>query len=192
MTPDPRLRAWVDLAASDGLGSRDLHQLLTALGSPEAVLAASYATLSKIVSATVAQSIKNGAAPSFTESVFAWLAEPGNQLLTWDDPDYPKALLDVGDAPALIYFKGRRELLNRPALAVVGSRNATAAGSRTAEELGEALAAAGLTIVSGMAQGIDSAAHRGALKSGRQAASTLAIVGTGIDRIYPRSNRDLA
>jgi DNA processing protein len=220
MIEDGRIRAWVALSLVDGLGSRDLHALLTAFDSPEAVLAASPASLSKHVSARIAAEIRAGAAGGMeAERVLAWAATPGNHLLTWDDADYPKPLLDIGDAPALLYYKGRRELLNAPALAIIGSRNASPSGIRTAEEFATALAVAGLTIVSGLALGIDAAAHRGGLSAGAGSdsrgivkangsasadgashaddsalatGSTIAIVGTGIDRIYPAANGALA
>src|SRR5207249_1674269 len=101
-------------------------------------------------------------------------------------------LLQVGEAPALLYYKGRPELLNRPSIAIVGSRNGSPAGIRTAEEFAEALAGAGLTVVSGLALGIDAAAHRGGLRAGPRGGSTIAVIGTGIDRIYPAANGPLA
>ena len=190
MTPDERLRAWVCLAATEGLGSRALHALLTAFGSPEAVLDASATSLELHVPARIARALRGGGDAG--QETLAWAATPGNHLLTWDDPDYPGTLLDVGDAPVLLYYKGRRGLLNAPAIAMVGSRNASPAVIRIAEEFAEALAAAGLTVVSGLALGIDAAAHRGALRAGPAGGSTIAIIGTGIDRVYPPRNRDIA
>ena len=114
---------------------------------------------------------------------------PEHHVVAWDDADYPQALLDIGHAPPVIFFVGRRALLNRPALAIVGSRHATPQGQANAREFAKALAAANLTIVSGLALGIDAAAHEGALGTD---ASTLAVIGTGADRIYPAGNRDLA
>ena len=119
----------------------------------------------------------------------AWLAEPGHELIAWDDADYPQALLELGFAPPVLYFVGRREFLNRPALAIVGSRNATAQGRDNAQAFAQALSEAGITIVSGLAVGIDAAAHRGGLAG---PGSTLAVVGTGPDRVYPARHRDLA
>ncbi len=117
------------------------------------------------------------------------MRSPGHHLVAWDDPDYPRALLELGHAPPSLYFVGRREFLNRPALAIVGSRHATAQGTDDARNFAQALADAGITIVSGLALGIDAAAHEGAL---RGAGSTLAVVGTGLDRVYPARHRDLA
>src|SRR5258706_8285009 len=185
MVPDRRLRAWVDLASVEALGNRDLHRLLTAFGSPEGVFDATVASLSSHVSAVLAQEIRggNGGAERAAAAI-DWAAEPGNHLLTWDDPDYPKALLDIGDAPCLLYYKGRRDLLNAPALAIVGSRNASPSGLRTAEEFANALAQAGLTIVSRPALGIDAAAHPGGLSARAITGSTIPGVGTRIHRIY--------
>ena len=118
-----------------------------------------------------------------------WLDDPAHHLIAWDDTDYPRALLDLGHAPPVVFLLGRRDLLNKPALAIVGSRNATPQGRATAREFAHALAETGLTIVSGLALGIDAAAHEGALGS---AASTVAIIGTGPDRVYPARNRELA
>ncbi|MEP6998825.1 MAG: DNA-processing protein DprA, partial [Betaproteobacteria bacterium] len=107
----------------------------------------------------------------------------------WDDPAYPRALLTITDPPPALHYAGNLELLNRPAVAIVGSRNATPQGRQNAEAFAVALAEAGLTIVSGLAQGIDAAAHRGGLAG---AGKSIAVVGTGIDRIYPAGNKALA
>nr|MDW7625444.1 DNA-processing protein DprA [Candidatus Nitrotoga sp.] len=119
----------------------------------------------------------------------AWLVDPNNHIITLSDPDYPQALLSAFDPPMLLYVKGRRELLNRPALAVVGSHNATSQGLGNAEAFSRAASAAGLCIVSGMAQGIDAAAHSGGL---RERGSSIGVVGTGLDKIYPAVNSKLA
>lgn len=187
-----RLQSWVRLSLVKGVGIRGTHALLSAFGSPEAVLAASAAALETHVSRACAAAIKSGADAEAGERILEWGNLAGNHLLAWDDPDYPKMLLDTPDAPPLLYYKGRRELLNSPALAIVGSRNASPSGIKTAEEFAEALASAGLTIISGLAQGIDAAAHRGGLRSGTRGASTIAVIGTGVDRVYPPANRDLA
>jgi DNA processing protein len=193
VTPDARIRAWVALSSVPGLGPHELHPLLKALGSPEGLVEASLSTLAKHVPVPVAESIKGSATNPHVGAILDWAAaDPANHLLVWDDPDYPRTLFDIGDSPILLYYKGRRELLGRPALGVVGSRNATPVGLQTAEDFAEALASAGLTIVSGLALGIDAAAHRGALRAGTTGGSTIAIVGTGIDRIYPARNEALA
>ena len=118
-----------------------------------------------------------------------WAQRPGHALVALDHPAYPKALLEISDPPALLYTVGRLELLSHPALAVVGSRNATAQGARNAQAFARALSDSGLTIVSGLALGVDAAAHRGGLE-GRN--STIAVLGTGVDVIYPPGNAPLA
>jgi DNA processing protein len=123
------------------------------------------------------------------DAVRAWLAQPGNSLMTLADDDYPRALLEIADPPAMLYCKGQRALLNQPGLGIVGSRSATPQGVRDAEAFAHALSDAGLTIVSGLALGIDAAAHRGGLAG---AASSVAVIGTGLDRIYPARNKALA
>ncbi len=120
-----------------------------------------------------------------------WLAaSTDHALLTLADPEYPQALLTTADPPAVLFAVGRLELLNRPAVAIVGSRNATQQGVANAEGFAAALARAGVTVVSGLALGIDAAAHRGALAAEGDA-STIAVVGTGVDVIYPSSHRAL-
>jgi DNA processing protein len=118
-----------------------------------------------------------------------WAQRPGHALVALDHPAYPKALLEISDPPPLLYTVGRLELLSHPALAVVGSRNATAQGARNAQAFARALSDAGLTIVSGLALGVDAAAHRGGLE-GRN--STIAVLGTGVDVVYPPGNAALA
>jgi DNA processing protein len=123
------------------------------------------------------------------EALAAWLSDPANQILALADPAYPRRLLQITDPPPLLYVKGRVELLNRPALAIVGSRNATAQGVANAESFAKTLSDAGLAIVSGLALGIDAAAHRGGLAG---ASGSIAVVGTGLDLVYPARNRPLA
>ena len=192
MSPDGRIQAWAALASIEGLGASGLHALLSAFGSVEAILEASVATVSLHIPAHLAEAIRAGGDRDAVARIVEWGAQPGNHLLTWDDPRYPQALLQIGEAPPLLYYKGRTELLNSPSLAIVGSRNASPAGIRIAEDFAETLSSAGLTIVSGLALGIDAAAHRGGLRSGALAASTIAVIGTGIDRIYPAANKALA
>lgn len=123
------------------------------------------------------------------EFALAWCGEPGNHVLTLTDPDYPRQLLEIPDPPAVLYVKGRTDLLAGAALAIVGSRNATPQGIANAESFARAASRAGVTIVSGLALGCDAAAHRGGLDG---AGSTVAVIGTGADRIYPARNLSLA
>jgi DNA processing protein len=123
------------------------------------------------------------------EELAAWLTDPANRVVSLADPEYPRRLLQIADPPPLLYVKGRVELLNQPALAIVGSRNATAQGAANAESFAKTLSDAGLAIVSGLALGIDAAAHRGGLAG---ASGSIAVVGTGLDIVYPARNRPLA
>jgi len=189
MDIDARVEAWASLQLIPGLSSRALVALLKAFGGPAEVMAASRASLTPLVGADLASAIAQGAAPDELSRSLVWLAEPGHALLAWDDAAYPSALLTIGDPPPMLHFAGKLDLLNRPALAIVGSRNATPQGRENAEAFAAALSAAGLTIVSGLAQGIDAAAHRGGLAG---AGNSVAVVGTGIDRIYPAANKALA
>jgi DNA processing protein len=186
---DARLSAWLALHLVDGVGSRTLHALLSTFGSATAVAQASLAQLTKHVPERIARAIKQGPDAVLLAQTATWLDEPRNSLVAWDDADYPPQLLTIADPPPLLYVKGRRELLSRPSLAVVGSRNATPQGIETAHAFARTLSAAGLTVVSGLALGIDAAAHRGALAG---AGSSVAVVGTGLDRVYPARNRELA
>lgn len=112
----------------------------------------------------------------------------GAGVLGWNDPRFPSPLLAITDAPPVLWFRGNLAALDAPAVAVVGSRAASPAAIATATQLASDLAARGITVVSGLARGVDSAAHRGALRSGR----TIAVLGSGIDRIYPREHGTLA
>ena len=118
-----------------------------------------------------------------------WLDGDAHHVITLGDEDYPEMLSEIPGPPRLLYVNGDIETLHQPALAIIGSRNPTEGGIRNAREFARHLAGQGFTIVSGMAQGIDAAAHQGALDAGGK---TIAFLGTGIDRVYPSGNRDLA
>lgn len=190
MALDTDLESWLRLSLTPGLGDQSLRKLLVAFGAPQQVLAASHAALIKVVPAAVAAAISNGgAAADSLDAVSCWLEEPANHVVTLADSLYPQALLQTPDPPLLLYVIGRAELLNHDALAIVGSRSASPQGISNAEAFARALSDAGLTIVSGLALGIDAAAHRGGLAG---AASSVAVVGTGLDIVYPARNRELA
>lgn len=188
MPLDARLDAWARIAVAQ-VPPVALAPLLRAFGSAQGVLGASRAQLAALSSTEVAERLLAAPDAAALDAVQRWLAEPGHELLAWDDPDYPQALLDTPGSPPVLYFMGRRELLNRPALAIVGSRQATPQGCENALAFAEALSRAGLTIVSGLALGVDAAAHEGGL---RGEGSTLACIGTGPDRVYPARHRELA
>lgn len=183
------IAAWVQLTLIPGLGDGSLRRLLTEFGSPEEVLAAPVHALTRIVKAPIAAAIHNGLDSAALAPSLRWLAMDNHFLVTLGDSHYPAQLLEIADPPPLLYVVGRRELLIAPSLAVVGSRNASAQGMANAENFARALSEAGLTIVSGLALGIDAAAHRGGL-GGK--ASSVAVIGTGMDIVYPKRNLDLA
>ena len=181
--------AWLALDLIPGLGSDGARRLLKQFGSPSAILSLSYPALASIVNSNVASAIVAGADPAKLAAALAWLDDANNHLLTLADTDYPALLMEIPDPPVMLFLKGRRELLGAQGLAVVGSRNATPGGKQTAELFSGTLSDAGLTIVSGMAMGIDAAAHQGGL-AGR--GSSIAVVGTGLDLVYPARNKALA
>lgn len=186
---DTELASWLALNQIPGLGNEGIRRLLQAFGTPAQVFAMQVHDLQKIVRPAIAATITQGLDQAALAPIASWLADPDNHIVTLADPDYPQALLNIPDPPLLLYVKGRRELLNHPALAIVGSRNATPQGIKNAEAFAQAASAAGLCIVSGMAHGIDTAAHRGGL---RENGSSIGIVGTGLDKVYPAANRQLA
>jgi DNA processing protein len=189
MALDSTLKAWLALSQVPGLDGRSARSLLSAFGSPDAVVSATTSSLSSFVKPDVAAAIKAGVAGDSVDSTLAWLDLDGNHLLTLADGDYPQLLLNIPDPPLLLYVKGQPSLLTHPALAVVGSRNATPQGIENAAAFANALSDLGLCIVSGLALGVDAAAHRGAL---RGQGSTIAIAATGLDKVYPAANRELA
>jgi DNA processing protein len=189
MTPDPGLAGWLQLSLTPGLGAATVRGLLSKFGLPENILAAGRAELARHVGAEALRALESEAVALAVERALAWLEQPGNAVVTLADAAYPRLLLEIADPPALLYCRGRVELLNRPALAVVGSRNATAQGVGNAEQFARSFSTAGLTIVSGLAQGVDAAAHRGGLAA---QGSTIAVLGTGVDNAYPRANAALA
>jgi DNA processing protein len=188
MTSDPGLAGWLQLTLTPGLGSATLRKLLTQFGLPERILAAGRADLARLTSADALQALHSEPVANAVKHALGWSQQPGNTVVTLADANYPKLLLEIPDPPAVLYCRGRTELLNRATLAVVGSRNATAQGNSNAEQFARSFSNAGLTIVSGLAQGIDAAAHRGGLAG---EGSTIAVLGTGVDVIYPRVNAAL-
>lgn len=186
------LAAWLRLLNVPGAGRQQVRHVLAEYGSVQAVLAAPRSQWRQYFGEAGAAALEAGdeRLQADIERARAWLAESADRhWLTLGDPRYPDALLQTADPPLLLYLQGRVELLRTRCLAIVGSRNPTAQGADNARGFAEHLARGGYTIVSGMALGIDAAAHRGALAAGN---GTIAVVGTGLDRVYPRGNRDLA
>jgi len=199
------LAGWLRLLLTPGIGNTSTRKLLAALGLPGSVFAQSHAALCNLVSPAQAAALQReprGLA-ALLESTWDWLhADPASRrILTLGDALYPQQLLQTEDPPLLLYAMGMPSawtdnLLNAASsscLAVVGSRNPSPQGAANSREFARTLAEAGLTIVSGMALGVDGAAHEGALEGaapGRLA--TVAVVGTGLDRVYPNQHRNLA
>jgi DNA processing protein len=190
--PAATLAGWIRLEQTPGAGGATVRRLLAEFGSPQRIFSAGYQALILHVRAPLARALCEPATDEIVRQVdltMDWLGQPGNHLLTLSDPDYPAALAHIPDPPPLLYLKGRPELLAAPMLAVVGSRNATLQGQANAEVFSQALSCAGVTIVSGLALGIDAAAHLGALGG---VGSTVAVIGTGADTVYPARNHALA
>ncbi|MCR4333252.1 MAG: DNA-processing protein DprA [Sulfuricaulis sp.] len=182
---------WLALRRLRGVGTRTQFELLEHFGSIEAIFSASRGQLEKtLVGKNEAiDALLAGPDEKVLKSELEWLSEPGHHLLTWSDPDYPVLLREIPDPPLVLYISGERQLLSARQLAIVGSRNPTPMGRENARAFAKSLAGAGLAITSGMALGVDGAAHRGALEAGGK---TIAVAGTGLDRVYPARHRDLA
>ena len=199
------LEGWLRLALTPGVGNTTARKLLTAYGLPPRIFEQSIAVLGERVSARQAAALqqKPPDLAELLETTWQWLqADPvSRRVLTLGDPHYPASLLEMEDPPLMLYgqgaehvWTGSSSLLNpQQSVSVVGSRNPTAQGAANAHQFSQSLAQAGLTIVSGLALGVDGAAHAGALDgAAAELIATVAIVGTGLDRVYPRQHRDLA
>lgn len=186
------LEDWLRLTSVPGLGAERQRSLLAAFGLPQHIFAAGSGSLADVVGGKLADALLAPPVRDRIDPALAWAAEPGSHVLTLADEAYPRSLLEIPDPPVLLFVKGDPGLLQHPGLAIVGARSATAQGMANAEAFSLDLAARGLTIVSGLAAGIDAAAHRGALTAGPAAGRTIAVIGTGIDRIYPARNAALA
>ncbi len=186
--PEAELSGWLRLTLVPGLGGQGLRKLLTEFGLPSRVLAAGRAALARSVGDALAERILADDSAAAVDAALRWEEAPGHSIVTLADAAYPPQLLEIPDPPALLYVLGDAGLLARQGLAIVGSRNATPQGVANAERFARAFSDAGLTIASGLALGIDAAAHRGALEG---AGSTLAVLGCGIDVVYPQRNAEL-
>lgn len=183
-----RLRAWLTLVQAPGIGPRLIARLMARFGGAEAALAADAATLRGLgIPAAAIESLRRPDEAGL-DRLLGWAQQMGAAILTRDDPAHPPLLAQIPDAPGVLYLRGDPGLLSDPQLAIVGSRNPTPQGIETTRALARHLAGCGLTITSGLALGVDGAAHRGALEAGR----TIAVLGTGLDRVYPAAHRDLA
>ena len=189
MEPD-RYLGWLALALTPGLGARMAGKLLRSFGSPDGIFSASLTSLEcQHLPAAVAQVIHSRQPMSAAAKEMALAEAAKCRLVTWDEPVYPQLLREIYDPPPLLYVKGNAELLNRHAISIVGTRRPTPYGNQMAERLARDLADRGLVIVSGLARGIDAAAHKGALSS--VPGTTIGILGCGVDVIYPKENRKI-
>src|SRR5579862_9825174 len=181
---------WLAITRIDGLGIRGCHKLIEHFGSPQAAYMASLTELESCgVPARVAQAIFAQAALRDAEQEVAAAIEAECQLIAFDSVEYPPLLKQIPDAPLVLYVRGDVKVLSRYAVAMVGSRRPTAYGISVAHRLASDLAQRQVVVASGLARGVDSAAHRGALEGG---GATIAVMGSGIDVMYPRENKKLA
>jgi DNA processing protein len=190
------LAAWLRLALT--VGNATARRLLSAFGLPQGVFSQSGAALRQLVSAAQADALhsESESIADLLETTWRWLQEAdasGRRILTLADPHYPAALLNTEDPPLMLYVMGQVDAPWPTAIAVVGSRNPTPQGVANARQFSRSFAQAGLTVVSGLALGVDAAAHEGALEGAAAGQlATIAVVGTGLDRVYPRQHLDLA
>jgi len=187
------LAAWLRLLGTPGVGTDSARKLLAAFGPPEAVFQQERPALHAVVGPRLAQALLTPPDDlvATIEATTHWLAGGSNRhLLSLDDPRFPPELLQMADPPLMLYVLGQIDTLQHPQrLAIVGSRNPTPQGEQNARQFAQALGEAGVCVVSGLALGVDGAAHEGALAGG---APTLAVVGTGLDRVYPKRHLALA
>jgi DNA processing protein len=182
------LSAWILLAKAPGLGPVRIRQLLQQLDTPEAIINANRSVLkSHNVPDTAIRWLKQARSSDLVLEM-AWLEQPGHHCISVLDQRYPVLMNELHDAPALLFVKGDVGLLSMPQLAIVGSRNPSVDGKQSAFQFSQYLAAGGLVITSGLAQGVDAQSHLGALSKGR----TIAVCATGLDRVYPSEHHKLA
>jgi DNA processing protein len=187
---DDEILHWLALHLTPGMGARKTLDLLTRYRTPQAVFRASASELTAWgLPGTLARTIASGCLFEDAAAQHEKMRRLGATLLTIQDDAYPDHLRQIFDPPIILFTRGRLDLLDRTGIAVVGSRLATIYGKAVAERLSADLAARGLSIISGMARGIDTAAHQGALAAG---GATIAIFGCGVDVVYPKENQQLA
>jgi DNA processing protein len=182
--------AWLAMAMTPGLGPRRIQRAVRGLREPAELFRLPLTALEALqIPVTSARFIAEGKARKVAEEEWQRITESGCTLMTLADADYPERLREIFDPPPVLWVRGDRALLSRPAIAVVGTRAPSTYGSGMAEMLSRDLAARRMVILSGMARGIDTAAHKGALSAGGR---TVAVWGTGVDVVYPKENKRLA
>ena len=190
LSPATQIMEWVALTLTPGLGPTTARKLVEHFGSAEAVLQASLTELEGAgIQAVSAQSLATGKSAELAREELARARDSGISVLSMDDPLYPRRLKEIYDPPIVLYVRGDAEVLNKPGIAMVGTRHPTPYGSGLAERLSCDLAGQGLVVISGMARGVDTASHRGAI-SGK--GKTVGVFGTGVDVIYPKENSRLS
>ncbi|MES1929819.1 SMF protein [Salinisphaera dokdonensis CL-ES53] len=182
-------RDWLRLACTPGVGATLGARLIERYGTPARILAAGDAAWRELGIPRAARDTLATPDNARVDEAERWLDRDDHHFITPEHPHYPAALGELVPPPSWLYALGDTELLTYPAIAIVGSRNPTTAGLEAAREFGAALAGAGLVVVSGLARGIDAAAHEGALSANGM---TIAVCGTGLDRVYPAMHKDLA
>lgn len=187
------LAAWLRLQLTPGVGNETARRLLAAFGLPGDIWNQSFSAWQTVTNAKTARALQSvpSALPVAVKRLRDWLDEsPAHQLVTLADARYPAALLNTADPPLMLYLRGRPEVLSHVRkLAIVGSRNPTPQGETNARQFARSLTQSGLCVVSGLALGVDGAAHAGALEGG---GPTIAVVGTGLDTVYPQRHAPLA
>ncbi|MCL2076020.1 MAG: DNA-processing protein DprA [Betaproteobacteria bacterium] len=187
LASEDNLAAWLRLTLIPGIGGESQRKLLAAFGLPENIFSAGRIALGEIIG-NKANLLLDTNVEREVAAALHWCRKSGQRIITLADAEYPPLLLQIPNPPALLYVLGDVAILQQSVLAIVGSRNAMPQGIKIAEDFAATLAEAGFAIASGLALGIDAAAHRGALKKG----TTIAVIGTGADRIYPARNQELA
>lgn len=182
--------AWLALILAPGLGPRRVLEAMRQLEAPSQIFSLPLTAIEGLrFPAAAAQFVFDGKARAAAEEEWVRVCEQGVQLVTFSCPQYPERLKEIYDPPPVLWVRGNADLLARPSIAIVGTRRPTPYGNGIAEMLARDLSARGMLIVSGMARGIDTAAHKGALAAGKP---TVAVWGTGADVIYPKENKKLA
>src|SRR5271169_1364713 len=180
---------WLALALTPGLGPTRIKKLIESFGNAERVFQASLTELEATgMPAVSAQSLATGKSLELAQEECTKAGEARAKIISLSDPEYPQRLKEIYDPPVILFVKGSVEVLSLPGIAMVGTRHPTPYGSGMAERLATDLAARGLVIISGMARGIDTASHRGAIAA---KGKTIAVLGTGIDIMYPKENTRL-
>ena len=187
--PPQELRYWLALHRADGVGARTFARLLTQFESPRTILECDASTLRNC--GLTEQTIASIQKPDWegVDDDLEWMQQQHHYIFTWADQLYPPALLEIASPPALLFVIGQPEVLSKAQIAMVGSRNPTPGGAQTARDFAAHLSNHGFVVTSGLANGIDSACHQGALDAH---GTTIAVTGTGLDRVYPATNRELA